>query len=124
VRISSLSEHRALIVDTSDALFVDYDFSRHAFAPLFADPALEEQRRGVIFQLAASDQHAFFHGIVKYLKVPLGEYAKSKESFISANHTCKTIGARVGPIDFVGQLSSLEREVLRVINELCHAEIG
>ena len=109
-QVEQLGPCEALIVDTTRALFLDYDFSCYAFARLFADPPLA-RAHGVIFEVAPSDQSAFFHGVLKARKLPRGVYAESRQNFLSHGLACKLIASPSGPIDFVASLPSLERRV-------------
>lgn len=121
--LTKLPEYSLLLIDTTSALFLDYDFCKHALAPLFSDEELERQRLFVIFQLPASDRNAFFHGVLKHLAKPLKEYSHSQETFVSHGLVCKILASPEGPLEFVGSLVEDEEVVLKAVNDLKRARV-
>ena len=120
--VEQLGPCETLIVDTTRALFLDYDFSCYAFRRLFVDPT-PARAHHVIYQVAHSDQNAFFHGVLKARELPRGAYAESRATFVAQGLVCKLITAPSGPIDFIAALSSPEGVLLSAVNVQGRADI-
>jgi hypothetical protein len=116
VLLAALAPNEAIIVDATNSLIFDYDFSGHAFAPFFESTAGDPPAQHLIFRISSPDRPAFFNGILKRLQKPLRKYAESQEAFVSAGLFCKLAEHKHGPIEYIGDISPDQRRVLHTID--------
>jgi len=121
--VSELKQHESVLIDVTNALFLDYDFSCFSLAPLLLETDLTDQRQYILLGIVPSDRNALFHGILKYRGTNNVEYSHSQQQFINAGLTCKLLDAATGSIEFIGGCTELERSVLDVVNTRKHTII-
>jgi len=92
-------------------------------APLILGEELGDKRNFVLIRLANSDRNALFHGLLKQLRLPAANYSDSQSDYINHSRTCKLLSGNNNEIEFIGQLSAIENDVLSVINQQKVAEI-
>jgi hypothetical protein len=111
--LRSLTEEEVLIVDFAGATILDYSFTTHAIAPLFARH--DEYRSRLLFCLDDSHHAPFFYGIVRALHGNCS-YNDAQDAFEKNGHYCKILPSNATTIQFVGHLSHNEGRMLDCIN--------
>lgn len=113
--MADLQRNEVIVVDATDSLIFDYEFSGHAFAPFFQRGAAATVQ-SLIFRIARSDRPAFFHGILKRLNAVGAKYAESQQTFANAGLFCKVAEEAQGPIEYIGELSPNDKDILAAID--------